>query len=296
MKKQIILLTTTLLTSSLFSNLYSQKIPILGEKVKSKILCADCNPGNSGDPMILNVKTYAPVLTENSIPKEMATQLLGRVYFDGDVTGDLPTYCAGQNSITNPFPSTSIVLSGNTGSNGTTIKYSWKKKSVLDVSAQVQADLTKIKSLQPALEQAKLDAFSAELTAAYSKFANKKLSVTGKYYEYMINPDDLIMLAKEMNNYKECNNLIYTNNLRIINAIGLVYFDITSSSQSIDEVATDLQAKATSYGINYSVKFSFKQTISKSIEKFTIGYYQVVVWKTMTKIQLDKLALKTPTN
>lgn len=294
MKKQINLLTIIFLTSSLFSNLYSQRIPIQGEKVKAKILCGDCDPGDIGNRMILDIKPLVPILTENSTPKEIASQLLGMVYVDGNITGDLPTYCSGPNSITNPFPSTSISLSGNTGINGTTIKYTWKKKSVLDVSTQVQADLKNIKVLQPALEQAKLDAFSAELTAAYTKFANKDLLVTGKYYEYKINPADLNLLAREMNNYKECNNLIYNKNLRIINALGLVYFDITSQLQSIDEVATDLQAKASSYGINYSVKFSFKQTISQSVERTTIGFCQIIVWTSMTKTHLDQLALKNP--
>ena len=141
-----------LLSICYFSTIaYSQKIPILGKDLKSKILCDQCTPGSIGQPMVLDIKPWTPILTDNSNPKQIASQLLGRVYINGDETGDQPTFCS--NSLQNPFGITNIYPSGNTGNSGTTIKYKWKKIVKLDVGLQVQTDLDNLKKINPKIEK-----------------------------------------------------------------------------------------------------------------------------------------------
>ena len=66
----------------------------------------------------------------------------------------------------------------------------------------------------------------------------------------------------------------------------MVYFNVSYQENSLDKIATELQAQAEQYGIKGNVAFSFKREISKDLKKTTKGYYQILVWRTASSTEL----------
>jgi hypothetical protein len=270
--------------------LYSCKtINIQGKEIKADEICDKCKPGNQGPVMVMYVNTFEPELQENSTPLNIAHNILGHVFPKDIRTGDINIPCS-SNSVITPFAIEKIKPLGSTGTNGTSIDYSEKELLQLNVSATVSADLESITAANPSISLADLDEFKAKLTAAYSRFANKEITINGKYYQYQLEKNTVIELAKNIN-YSDCREYIYdTNNeKRMITALGLVYFDITSSMNSVDEIAASLAADAAAYGITFGVSAEFKKNISKNLTKATDGYFQVVVWRTVGVSDLERL-------
>jgi hypothetical protein len=288
MKNQLSTLLLLIVTTFCSLNTTAQKISLLGKKIKAKDICGDCAPGNHGLYMVMKKKTFEPQIEDNSTAKTIAHQILGHVFPENNKTGRVKIPCS-TNSATTPFPI--ILVKPLSAANGTLIDYKEKELLNINVSLTVDSDLQNIKAAQPSIELAKLDEFKAKLTAAYSKFANKELSIQGRYYSYGLDDNAVIELAKNIK-YSDCRNYIYKKDFqkRIITAIGLVFFDIESSENTVDDISTKLQADAMMYGITFNVSAEFKRNISKNLKKTTNDYYQIVVWRTMGVDQLETLA------
>ncbi len=269
-------------------NLNAQKITLLGKKIKAKDICGDCNPGNQGIYMIMKVKTFEPQIEDNSTAKTIAHQILGHVFPENNKSGRVKIPCSSNNSIT---PFTIDLIKPLNAANGTSINYSEKELLNINVALTVNSDLENIMAAQPDIELAKLNEFKAKLTAAYSKFANKELSIQGKYYSFALNENAIIDLAKKIK-YFDCKDYIYKKDFekRIITAIGIVFFDVESSQNTVDDISTKLQADASTYGITFNVSAEFKRNISKNLKKTTTDYYQIVTWRTMGIQDLEILA------
>ncbi|WP_157972864.1 hypothetical protein [Aureibaculum luteum] len=275
----------------LILSFYSCKtITIQGKKIKSADICDNCNPGNYGPIMLMKKKTYDPQLEDNTSPKKIAFQILGHVFSEGYKGGDLKIPCS-NTSAKSPFLVSDVRNLGSTGSSGQSLFYNEKETLNLDVTATVNSDLESIKAANPSVSVANLDSFKAKLTAAYSKFANKELNVEGKYYQYSLNDQIIVELAKNLN-YEDCRAYIYstTNPKRMITALGLVYFEIKYSSNSVDDISSELVADAAAYGITFNIGVKFKRNISKKLNKVTEGYYQIVTWRTVGISHLNRIA------
>lgn len=283
-KTSILILTVALATGC-------KTVSIQGKKIPYKDICGDCNPGNVGPYMVLKKKTYEPQLEEISNPKTIAFNILGHVYPENNLSASIKIPCS-SNSIISPFTIDKIKPLGTTGLDGTSIDYNVKEKLDIKVSVAVESDLASIKAANPAITQAVLDDFKAKLTTAYSKFSDKELTITGKYYQFGIDDNVVIEIAKAIN-YKDCadyiNKSTETGTKRMITSLGLVYFEIKSSENSVDEIAAQLAGDAKTSGITFNVSAEFKRNISRSLKKVTTNYYQIITWRTVGVDDLKNL-------
>jgi hypothetical protein len=227
--------------------------------------------------MPLYKKTFEPDLDENSTEKLIAYSVLGRTYPESDQSVTKAWRCS--ESLTNPFSINAVTKLDSTGTDGNSFDYKRSEKLNIDVNASVETNLEELKKLNHGIAPATMTEFGAKISAAYSKFAGKELSIVGKYSQWGINRDSIEALVKNVG-YTDCKKYLKDHDYRIILAIGMVYFDISYAENSLDKVAADLQAEATSYGIKGNIAFSFKREVSKDLKKVTKGYYQILVWRT----------------
>src|SRR5690606_13881642 len=157
--------------------------------------------GNFGIVMPLYKKTYEPELDENSNEKLIAYQILGRTYPENDMSGSKAWRCS--EGLANPFQMEDIVRLANTGASGTSFDYKRTEKLNLDIKAAVQTNLDEIRANNPGLQAIKLNEFGAKLTAAYSKFNGKDLTILGKYSQWGLKNDVVEALVKNVD-YKDC--------------------------------------------------------------------------------------------
>jgi hypothetical protein len=279
----------TILTIALIVS--CKTVSIQGKKISYKDICGDCDPGNLGLYMIMKKKTYEPQLDEISTPKLIAFNILGYVFPEDNVTASIKIPCS-NNTVINPFKLDKIKPLGSTGLDGTSIDYNVKEKLSIKVGLIVESDLASIKAANPNIGQTALDDFKGKLTAAYSKFADKELTITGKYYQFGIEDNTVIEIAKGIN-YKDCaeyiNKVAATGTKRMITAIGMVYFEVRSAENTVDDIAAKLEADAKTIGITFSLTAEFKRNISKNLKKVTTNYYQILTWRTVGVDDLKNL-------
>jgi len=279
MTNKITLLGLVLITlSNVGQAQFSKKFELPDAKIKGSVICSgSCLPGNYGAVLPLYKKTYEPELDENSNEKLIAFSVLGRTYSETDLSGSVAWRCSPD--LNNPFTIDNVKRLGSTGKEGKAFDYKRTEKLNLDVSAAVQTNLEELKKLNPTIAPATLTEFGAKLSAAYSKFSGKELTIVGKYSQWGLENDVVESLVKNVG-YQDCKKFLTDNKYRIILAVGLVYFDISYAENSLDKIAAELQAEATQYGIKGNIAFSFKREVSKDLKKTTSGYYQILVWRT----------------
>ena len=279
----MISLRNTLLILTVIFAIGCKTVSIQGKKIPYKDICGDCNPGNVGPYMVLTKKTYEPQLEEISTPKTIAFNILGYVYPEDNLTASIKIPCS-CGSIISPFAIDKIKPLGATGLDGTSINYNVKEKLNIKVNLAVESDLANIKAGNPAITQTILDNFKAKLTAAYSRFAEKELTILGKYYQYGLDDNSVIEVAKGLN-YKDCaeymNKKTEAGTKRMITSLGLVYFEVRSDENSVDDIASQLTADAKDAGITFNISAEFKRNISRSLKKVTTNYYQIITWRTV---------------
>lgn len=259
-------------------------VSIQGEKVKTSVICGDCNPGSFGRYMVLDKQTYQPEVETNSTPKTIAHGLLGYVFPENNMSANQSAPCSTQSAVS-PFTIDQIKPLSSVG--GQDVFYNVKEVLTLNVSAAVNTDIDEIRALQPTVADATLQELRASLTSAYSKFANKELSINGKYYQYQLERNEVVALAKGFK-YTDCKADIYGENpKRMITAVGLVYFNITSDNNSVDELSAALDAEAKAKGVTVNIAANFKRKISTNLKKVTKDYYQIVAWRTVGIPELD---------
>jgi biopolymer transport protein ExbD len=283
-KTSILILTVAIATGC-------KTVSIQGKKIPYKDICGDCNPGNFGPYMVLKKKTYEPQLEETSNPKTIAFNILGYVYPENNLRANIKLPCS-SNSVISPFTIDKVKPLATTGLDGTSVEYNVKEKLDIKVSVAVESDLANIKAANPAITQTVLDDFKAKLTTAYSRFADKELTINGKYYQFGIDDNVVIEIAKNLN-YKDCaeymNTVTENGTKRMITSIGLVYFEIRTSENSVDEIASQLAGDAKTSGITFNVSAEFKRNISRSLKKVTSNYYQIITWRTVGVDDLKSL-------
>lgn len=279
MRNKILLLgILSFMTSNIVFGQFNKKFKLPDAKIKGKVICGGtCLPGNFGAVLPLYKKTFEPELDDNTTEQQVAFSILGRTYPETDLTGSKAWRCS--ESITNPFALTDITRLASTGADGTTFDYTRTEKLNLDVNAAVETNLEELKKLNPNIAAATLTEFGAKISAAYSRFAGKDLTIKGKYSQWGLKNDAIESLVKNVA-YGDCKKYLTDHKYRIILSIGMVYFDISYAENSVDKVAADLQAQATEYGIKGNIGVSFKREISKDLKKATKGYYQILVWRT----------------
>jgi hypothetical protein len=276
-KSIFILLISTLISNIVFGQ-FKKKFKLPDAKIKGAVICGgSCLPGNFGAVLPLYKKTFEPELDDNSNEQLIAYSILGRTYPENDLTGSKAWRCS--ESINNPFTLNDITRLANTGADGTTFDYTRIEKLNLDINAAVETNLEELKKLNPTIAPATLTEFGAKISAAYSKFAGKDLTIKGKYSQWGLKNDVVESLVKNIG-FSDCKKYLKDHNYRIILSIGMVYFDITYAENSVDKVASDLQAQAEQYGIKGNIAVSFKREVSKNLKKTTKGYYQILVWRT----------------
>jgi hypothetical protein len=233
-----------------------------------------CMPGNPpGTIFHFYKKPFSPQIKENSSQQEIAYSVIGQVFKSGDMYGSIPLDCApsGQKQ---PFQKSDIVpLISLTGR---LFDYVRSQKLEINIEAATKANMEEIKKIAPG--NVNLPKIEAEIKAKYAKLNDKECKVVGRYSEWALDKEVLQKLMKG-EDYTNCKEYLKEKNLRMITAVGLVYFDATIEEKSIDAIGAELQAEIEKYGITGNIAFNFKREISQNLNASTNGGYQILVWR-----------------
>lgn len=242
-------------------------------KLKPEIVCGyeSCQPGNFGTVFHFYKKPFSPDVDSTTTIKDVATSIIGHAFPNGNLLGDRAFTCSFSDS--NPFENEVVNLVNPSGKN---IEYSRTEKLELDVNATVEGNLEEIKALNPDI--ANLPEVEAKLKAAYSKVNNKELKVQAKYSEWGMSKKAINRLVKGTD-FTDCKDFLKKKDYRIITAVGIIYFDITLDSKSLDQISSELEAELKKDGITANVGASFKREVSKNLKTSTKGGFQIVVWR-----------------
>ena len=279
MKKTILIVFVVTLA---FSSCRRYKLP--DARLKPEQVCGYdyCLPGNFGTVFHFYKKPFSPEVDSTTTLRDVAYSIVGHAFPADNLLGDRAFTCS--NTTSNPFSTSDIVNLVNP--TGKSINYKRTEKLELDVNAAVEGNIEEIKKLNPSLNN--IPEVKEKLKAAYSRVNNKELVVQAKYSEWGLSRKAIEHLVKE-DGFTDCKDFLIERNYRIITAVGIVYFDITFDSKSIDEIASELDAELKQYGIQSSISISFKREVNESLSTSTKGGFQIVVWRS---VGTNELALK----
>ena len=265
--------TIFLLLSVFFAN--AQKIKFPDGKLKYSIVCGgNCAPGNLGIPFVFK-EYYAPNVNDASNDTSIAMEVLGHIYPENDLRGELALPCSRFG--VNPFSKADISAMGNKGRE---MDYKWTAKSNLNVEASVKKNMNEIKT--SVTDSIKLKQAEQEIRAAYQRFRGKTFEVGGTYYEWGLNANAISAFFQK-DTYDSCKKYMEQKGLRIITAVGFVRFDIKFEQTSLDSIATALQAALNKHGINANISVSFKREVSSSLKASTPSMFAIVSWRSVGK-------------
>jgi hypothetical protein len=245
------------------------------QKITETQLCGkkDCVPNGLGSPFSFTKKTHTVDITNTSTEKDIALQVLGHTIKTGDFWGGFAPSCATTSK--NPFTKTDITR---LSSSGRTIDYVRTETLELKggIEGAVQANLEEIKKYTA--DQLIINELEAKIKAEYTKLNGKSLTITGKYSEWGLNKTTVDKLVKG-DGFVDCREYLKNNNKRIITTVGIVYYDITFTSESLNKIASEIQAFAEGKGISANLSFTFKREVSQDLEASTEDYYQILTWR-----------------
>jgi hypothetical protein len=97
--------------------------------------------------------------------------------------------------------------------------YSIAKKSTLNVNVAVKANLDEIKKYFPTIEESKLTAIQANLTAAYNSIKTSETKITANYSEWTISKPAQSALIAGDEKYAKLIKFMKEKNVRLITAL-----------------------------------------------------------------------------
>lgn len=268
MKTKLIIILTLIVTLA-----GCVRYPLPHKKLKPTELCGKdvCDPGNVGHLLHLTKSPFSPALDKATEPEDIAIQILGKTIPSHKIRSS-KDYSTCSDLSNNPFTKADINNVRFPG-DGREIEFERKEQFEIDVEAATEANLNELSKLTA--DAAKIDKLEAELRAAYNKVKGKQLTIQGKYSEWELDSDAREKLKKG-DGFNSCRKWIEENDQRIILAVGLVYFDITYEENSLDELASEIDAVLEREGIEGSLSFSFKKEVAKRF-KSTNDVYQIFI-------------------
>jgi hypothetical protein len=276
MKKTILLIALAILCSKC----HYYKLP--DAKVRAKMICGSCQPGNIGIPFQFYEKPYSPEIDSIVTTQGIAYAILGHVFPEASLRGDKAFAC--DKTSKSPFVLNDIRPFIN--STGKKIKYGKKEKLQINVEAAVRANIDELKKLNPTF--ANWPEVEATLTAAYSKLKDKELVVTAVYSEWGLRGTIIEKLIKD-EDFVKCKEYIKTSKMRMVTAVGIIAFSISFEQKSIESISSEVEAEVSKLGVKGSVSAGFKREISTSLTTSTENAYQIVNWRTIGIDDLDLL-------
>jgi hypothetical protein len=278
MKNVIIVAVTLLILSGCV------RYPLPDYKLKPVVACGldECQPGDAGQVFHFTKNPMSPAIRENTTVQDIAFQILGRTFLEGDGTGGNINVCS--KSIINPF--TIEDVTNIRFAVGRDIEFERKEMFEIDIEAATAANLKELSKL--GLDAAKIQKLEAKIKATYSKISGKELTVVGRYSEWGLSPEAKERLKKTID-FSECRKYLADNKYRIVTAIGMVVFEINFNSNSIDVLASEIDAELKKEGVDASLAFSFKKEVAQNLSINSGLVYQVLVWR-HARIEGDRLA------
>ena len=268
MKKQILLGILGLLILGGCKVIY----PLPEMDIKPNQLCGKdiCDPGNVGFLLHLTKSPFSPTLKKATKPADIALQVLGKTLSANKIRNSKDYNTCSETS-ENPF--TIADLENSRFPDGRSIGYERTEKLEINVEAAAEANIKELAKLTT--DATKIERLEAKIKAAYNKVKGKELKVEGKYTEWELSADAREQIKKG-NGFTDCRKWIEDNNQRIITAIGMVYFDIKYEENSLDDLATQLDAELAKEGLSGSISFSFKKQITSRFESSN-EVYQILI-------------------
>ncbi|PKD18396.1 hypothetical protein APR41_04395 [Salegentibacter salinarum] len=251
-------------------------------ELKGKEVCGynKCKPGYIGTVFHYDDNPYSPDISDESDSKSIAYSVLGHTLPLSDKTGGEIGTCS-YNAKT-PFSKTDIT--NIRYSNGHNLEYERSEKLELDVQAAVEADMNKLKNL--ITDQSLLNDLEGKITAAYNNVNDKELKISAKYSEWGLKNNAIDRFRKNVD-FEDCKKYMKEQNHRLITAIGLVYYEIEYSQNSLSKIASEVQAELEQEGVNFNFGANFKREVSKNLTATTPGGYQVLVLRQATAEKLS---------
>jgi hypothetical protein len=257
----------------------AQKFKLPDAKLSADVVCGNCKPGNLGDVFYFTKKPYSPDIDNNSTIESIAYALLGHTVPADDYSGDIANTCSTTSS--NPFSMDDIKKSG---SDGRTISYSRTERLKLNIDAAVKGNLDELRKYT--VDSSKLLKLEATIKASYAKINDKDLTVTGKYSEWVLKKDAIEKIIKG-DGFQECKKFLNEKKYKLITAVGIVNFDIDFQQNSLDSLASDIQAEVSRLGIQADIRFTFKKEVSQNLKATTKDMFQIIAWRTAPASYLD---------
>lgn len=251
-------------------------------ELEGKEVCGynKCKPGYIGTVFHYDDNPYSPDINDESDSRSIAYSVLGHTLPLSDKTGGEIGTCS-YNAKT-PFSKSDIT--NIRYSDGHNLEYERSEKLELDVQASVEADMNKLKNL--ITDQSLLNDLEGKITAAYNNVNDKELKISAKYSEWGLKNNAIDRFRKNVD-FEDCKKYMKEQNHRLITAIGLVYYEIEYSQNSLSKIASEVQAELEQEGVDFNFGANFKREVSKNLKATTPGGYQVLVLRQATAEKLS---------
>jgi len=275
MKKQTSVVLCSLILIGFYANAQKNGLKyILPDAVlTAKDICGEkiCIPEGVGMPFHYTKKPYSPDITLGSAisAQDIALQVLGRTIPTDDIESQDYNTCS--NTSQNPFTVSDLAHKGNI--TGREINYKKSETLSLSIDAAVDANMKELMKLTS--DQNVLANMKISIKAAYTHINGQDLTVNGVYSEFSLNQTAMDKIKKG-NEYQACRTELQKNQ-RIILGVGLVYFDIKFTQNSVDSISSQIDADLAKQGVKGSLSVSFKREITKTLKASSIGLYQILI-------------------
>lgn len=241
-------------------------------RLKAKRLCGKkiCDPGSVGMLLHLTDAPYSPELNDKATNvKDIVLQVVGKTLPSAELRSSLNfNNCPGMNFTQNDI--SELRFQG-----GKSLDYRYSEVLEINVDASTEANLEKLRVLTQDAD--KIARLKVKIQAAYQTVKGKKLVMTGRYSEWGLNASARERVLSNVSG-DPCRAFVQDGNERMILAVGLIYYDITFDQNSVDELASQIDAELEREGITGSLSFTFKKEITESFStKSTV--YQVVIMR-----------------
>lgn len=240
--------------------------------LSANIICGKkiCDPGNVGKLLHYTRSPISPVVSNATTVEEIAAQVLGQT-LPAEKMRTSKDFSTCSELSNNPF--TTADVENLKFPEGRLINYTRTEKLEMDIKAATEANVKEL--MKQTTDVAKIEKLKAKIQAAYQRISGKELTVVGKYSEWQLSKNAREKLKKG-DGYQECRKWIEDNNQRILMAVGIVYFEITSEEKSLDQLAAELDAEFAKEGLTANLSFTFKREVTKRL-KVSSEVYQILI-------------------
>lgn len=231
-----------------------------------------CKPGQEGTiPLQLSLTTYN-IQRENAVtpvePEEAARQIIGRT-IDSVSKDERPTWCTAQGTA---FQDQRIVPLGPP----TQFTLEQGRELTINAHATASADISSLRAAGLDLSPTEWASLEARIQSTYESLSKETIEVTGQYYEYAVDRDEIDLFLFGSIEAECAAKLQEYRNRMLIVAVGLVYYDYLFESNSNSDAFANIETDLKNQGISYDFGASIRSTVVDSLNRELTGGSEVI--------------------